>query len=377
MAGRETIILIDNSIAVTGAFKCALQQAKLLREDFNYIFLLPRNSVATPFAQAEGFKVYEVDFREIRKNFFSLISYLPKLFSNTATVRSIIKKENVSIVVVNDFYNLIGAALKMRNVPIKLVTYIRLLPNRIPSPLRKLWVGAALKYSDLIIPVSDAVKDQLPSHLKIKRIYDPVSFPENHQAYELFESSPVKFLYLSNYIRGKGQDIGLRAFGEAYKLNKDIRLVFAGGDMGLEKNKLFRKELEDEVKSTGLEEAVSFLPFVDDIELLIKQHQVLLNCSESESFSMTCAEASFYGLPVITTNSGGPAEIVQHNHSGLVVENKNAEAIKNAILQLADSAELRKQFSDAGKIYVRSKFSMPVFLDTMKKELAKLVNRNL
>ena len=61
---------------------------------------------------------------------------------------------------------------------------------------------------------------------------------------------------------------------------------------------------------------------------------IVLNFSESESFSLTCLEAMFYGRPVIATRSGGPSEIIDHNESGILVDVKDVDAMANAMTNL-------------------------------------------
>ena len=134
-------------------------------------------------------------------------------------------------------------------------------------------------------------------------------------------------------------------------------LRFVGGDMGLEKNKSFKRELEAFVQKHQLEGAVTFESFEPDIEKVIKAADVVLNLSEAESFSMTCAEASYYGVPVIASRCGGPEEIIQHQRTGMLVENGNREQMRTAMLQLAQSPELRKAWGRAARVSMQEHFS--------------------
>jgi glycosyltransferase involved in cell wall biosynthesis len=123
------------------------------------------------------------------------------------------------------------------------------------------------------------------------------------------------------------------------------------------------------VKELGLASVISFNDFTDETEKIIKESDIILNFSEAESFSMTCAEASFYGRPVIATKCGGPEEIIMHNFSGLLVENRNVREMKEAILKLSRNKELREEMGRAGKKFVREKFTE----ETFKKEFSKLL----
>jgi L-malate glycosyltransferase len=365
---KPVVLLIDNSISFTGAFKCALQQADLMKPIYEYVFVLPQESGVIKQVEEQGFRYYTLPMLEIRKDLSALTHYLPRLYRNLNRLQRIVESEFASIVVVNDFYNLLGAGLKLKGWNGKLITHVRFLPSVMPAALRRLWIGLARRYSDYIISVSEAVHQQLPKDRKFVRIYDPVSFPEWDPPKSSWEGG-TKLMYLGNYIPGKGQDLALRAFQLALKRNGSLKLSFVGGDMGLEKNKAFRRRLEEEAREAGIERAVHFLPFTQDVEKRLKASDVVLNFSEAESFSMTCAEACFYGLPVIATRCGGPEEIIVQEETGLLVDNKNIEQMAEAMVRLSASKQLRMEYGTKAREYVKEKFSVERYLTSLKKLL--------
>lgn len=367
------ILIIDNSVAFTGAFKCALNEATILSGKHQFIFILPSKSLLVSALQDKDFKVYTLPLKEINKSVQGILLYPVYLFKNLFALKKIIRKENIDIVQVNDFYNLLGAALKISGSKIKLITYVRFLPSVIPTTLRKIWTHYAQKYSDNVIAVSDAVLQQLPQKKNTIRIYDPVLLEENIVEKQRNHTT-INCLYLANYTRGKGQEHGINAFAKAYKKNKNLRLKFVGGDMGLEKNKQFKKELEKLIEELEMNDVISFHSFNSNAEKEIKQAGILLNFSEAESFSMTCLEAAYYGTPIIATKCGGPEEIIIDNETGLLVEKKNVKEMGDAIVKLADDLELRKQFSEAGKKYVREKFSVENF-ESQFEQMLERINR--
>ncbi|HRO41802.1 MAG TPA: glycosyltransferase family 4 protein [Flavipsychrobacter sp.] len=354
------ILIIDNSVAYTGAFKCALNEADILSDQHNFIFILPQESKVVSILQEKGYCVYTLPLKEISKSLFAIAKYPFYYLKNLLAVKKIVRQEKVEVVQINDFYNLLGAGIKAAGYKGKLITYVRFLPSTLPTPLRKICTNAAQHFSDKVVAVSDAVLKQLPPHDKNIRIYDPVKLSEKIYTEEL-HTNHIQLLYLANFTRGKGQEHAVEAFCKAYKKNKDLRLKFTGGDMGLAKNAAFRSELINRVKKLGLEDVVAFENFATDVESEINSASIVLNFSEAESFSMTCLEASFYGTPVIATKCGGPEEIIAHNETGLLVVKKDVDAMTEAILDLANNPEKRLRFSMRGKQYVREKFSIEVF----------------
>lgn len=364
----KTVLIIENSIAPTGAFRCALQEADLLSGSVRVVFAVPAGSSVIPQLREKGYVYYTLPYREISRSLKAIAGYPFYLLSNLIRLKRIVRREKADVLQVNDFYNLLGAAMKFTGYKGMVLTWVRFLPGVIPAPLRKLWTAAALRYSDRVIAVSDAVKKQLPPHRKVIRVYDPVALEERYASTR--RASPeVACLYLANYIQGKGQEHALEAFSEAFRVHKGLSLHFYGGDMGLDKNKAFRERLHQRVKALDLESSVFLHGFSDDVEKTIKSSDLLLNFSEAESFSLTCLEASYYGVPVIATRCGGPEEIIVDGETGCLVAKGDIAAMREAILFLAGDASARAAYSEAGRKYVRRKFDPESF----RKQLLSMI----
>lgn len=357
---RKLILIVDNSVAVTGAFKAIVHAAGFLKKDFDFLFILPQSSFASAYLKEQGWPYRELPFVEISKKPGNLIRYFPYLIINGIRLKRIAAQSQASIIHVNDFYNLTGIFAKLAGAKVKLVTHVRFMPQRFVPALANTWANLNERFADQVICVSNAVRAFFAESEKVIVIPDPVPEKEIHPEKEV--SGPrqdiIKLLYLSNFIQGKGQNFALEAFKQAYAGNPSLRLTFVGGDMGMEKNKQFRQQLEKEVQRSGLQEVVRFEGFAQDVEAAIKRADILLNFSESESFSLTCLDALYYGTPVIASDCGGPAELFEHGISGLLVPNRDVDRMAKAILALAEDPQLRIRFSQQGKKYVRRKFSL-------------------
>jgi glycosyltransferase involved in cell wall biosynthesis len=123
------------------------------------------------------------------------------------------------------------------------------------------------------------------------------------------------------------------------------------------------------VQALSLQNVVSFTSFNHNIEAEIKSADIVLNFSNSESLSMTCIEAAYFGTPLIATRCGGPEEIIKHKETGLLVAVADIDAMTEAILTLAADKELRLNYAKAGMAYVREKFSKEDFITRFQKML--------
>jgi glycosyltransferase involved in cell wall biosynthesis/ubiquinone/menaquinone biosynthesis C-methylase UbiE len=78
------------------------------------------------------------------------------------------------------------------------------------------------------------------------------------------------------------------------------------------------------------------VPEEKKLELLTNSDFHILN-SNDEGFSVVTAEAILYGVPVIATKCGGPEDFVSET-TGLLIERKNLDELKKAILYMLDNS---------------------------------------
>lgn len=361
MTKKAKIFVVDNSRAVTGALN-ALRHATLPLQESSlaFIYVLPTGSTARAVLETDGYPVYELPFVEISRRKGDLLRYPFALLLNGWRLYRLAQREKAAIIHLNDFYNLTGYVAQALSLGrLRVITHVRFLPQSLVQPLARTWRWLSGRLASRTVCVSQAVGRYFDGVANARVIYDPLPEAERHP---VPTPSPrpeetVQLLYLSNYIQGKGQDLALAAFRQAYLQDVRLRLRFVGGDMGMTKNREFRQHLEAQVQQAGLGGVVKFEGFAADVEQVIKEADILLNFSESESFSLTCLDALFYGTPLIASDCGGPAELFENEQSGLLVPNRDVPAMATAINRLAADAALRAQFATAGRVFVRQKFA--------------------
>lgn len=351
------VLIIDNSLRLTGAFKSIYSVAKCIPH-VRFTIALPAKSKVLDFVDKERVSVINVDFQEISKS-ISILLYLPKLFFNSLKLVRYIKRENVSIVHVNDIYNMSGVVIKLIYPHIRLVYHVRLMPDGYIRSMYNLFVRIVSNSADTLVSVSEAVASELKQRgVESIVIYDAIPEYEKYPIKVVDHiKSTITLLYLANFTPGKGHNFAIEAFARAIAHMSSLKMIMVGGDLGLKKNIRYKVELMEQVKYLNLQDAISFSAFESDVEALIKRVDIVLNFSESESFSLTCLEALWYGTPLIATDCGGPKELFEHEKSGLLVPVKDVERMSSAIVKLASDKQLQSSFSYAGKIYVRSKFN--------------------
>ncbi len=355
-------LVIDNSRAVTGALNAMRHATGPLREQYGlrFEYVLPTGSAGRAVLEADGYVVHELPFVEISRRKADLLLYLPMLLLNGWRLQQLARRRRAGLLHLNDFFNLAGHMARFWSLGrLQVITHVRFLPQTQVQVLARCWAWLAEKFSVRVLCVSQIVGRYFRPLPKVQVIYDPLPGQEKHPVPLVPAVRPdqtMRLLYLSNYIAGKGQNFALAAFAAAYAQQPRLRLHFAGGDMGMAKNQEYKQHLMAEAERLGLAGVISFGSFITDVEAAIKQADILLNFSESESFSLTCLDALFYGTPLIASDCGGPAELFEHGRSGLLVPNRDVPAMTAAIVRLAADPALRQQFAAAGRQYVRHKF---------------------
>ena len=76
-----------------------------------------------------------------------------------------------------------------------------------------------------------------------------------------------------------------------------------------------------------------------------------------EGFGIVYLEAGASGLPVVAAKSGGAAEAVVENETGLLVPPDDPPALTVALSRLLSDPEMRQRFGRAGRRWVESEMN--------------------
>lgn len=361
----KKVLLIDNSQQITGAFRSIRSFIKKLNHRINFYYAV-QEGCWTSIEDIPANRLVKFNFLEIRKN-LSSIGYLPQLIINTLRASALIRSNSIDVVHVNDLYNMVGVCLKFLHPNIKLIYHVRLRRSSYAQNLYSFWVWALKHCADVIICVSNTVeKDAGFSTEKVIIIYDGILESwYNHAISPDHENLHLLFLYVANYIPGKGQDHALRAFDIARREIGNIKLKFIGNTGSIPKNLTYFNKLKQFAQNNGLEEVVEFGDFSPNVSDEMASSDVVLNFSESESFSMVCLEALACKKAIIATRSGGPEEIIRDKINGVLLENRDVLAMGKAIVKLASSPKLRKSFSENAHIDFKTKFNINILAENL------------
>ncbi|MEO8336246.1 MAG: glycosyltransferase family 4 protein [bacterium] len=173
-----------------------------------------------------------------------------------------------------------------------------------------------------------------------------------------FAETPAHFLFVGRLVARKGVDVLLSAFAKVVE-GADAHLTIVGeGDE--------RDRLEEITSSLELRDKVTFTGYIPDDVL----HALIGRCDAlvlpavlgTEGLGVVLIEALTHGKPVIASDSGGIADVVEHERTGLLVPAGDVAALAAAMRRLIDEPNLARALGAAGRAHAETIFSWPVIV---------------
>jgi glycosyltransferase involved in cell wall biosynthesis len=171
----------------------------------------------------------------------------------------------------------------------------------------------------------------------------------------------------------KGQDRMLRAQAILRERGVPMHLVLVGGDSwGLSPE--YAQSLSGLIERLGLGDAVTMTGEVPDADPYVRQLDVLVNASDPEPFGIVLLEGMARGVAVLAVRSGGPAEFIEHERTGLLARSGSPADLADALEPLLRSPELRARIAAAGRERFLSEYTDAAlgkrFFDTFERVIA-------
>lgn len=127
-----------------------------------------------------------------------------------------------------------------------------------------------------------------------------------------------------------------------------------------------RKEIERNVAAAGLHEEVILHGYVksEGVAALLKTSDVLVHPSvpmprgDREGIPVAIMEAMAVALPVVATRVSGIPELVEPEHTGILVEPRSVVGLADAIERVARDEELRVKMGSAGRQKILQEYNL-------------------
>jgi glycosyltransferase involved in cell wall biosynthesis len=119
-----------------------------------------------------------------------------------------------------------------------------------------------------------------------------------------------------------------------------------------------RTELERQIKKIGLVDTVYLLGVKENVADYMSAADLLLLTSDTEGMPGVILEAGWLGLPVVATRVGGVPECVLEGGTGLLVQPDDEVGLVQAVVQLLQQPETRRQMGRRAREFVQERFTI-------------------
>ena len=180
--------------------------------------------------------------------------------------------------------------------------------------------------------------------IKAKPVWNPL--PNN----------PPRVLYVGRLLERKGIRYLIDAMPKVLSEQKAELRIVGDGDL--------RQTLENQALALGLSQNIKFLGFVTN-EKLVEEYA---NCDvfvlpaiedqkgDTEGLGIVMIEALAHQKPVVASKVGGIVDVVKHNQTGLLVAQKDSQALAKAICQILENPDYGQMLGEQGMHDVQTRF---------------------
>lgn len=313
-------------------------------------------------------------FRKKYLNFFGLINRSYNIVKSTVQIIKYIKNNEIDIVYSNTsvIWSGILASYILKR---KSVVHIHEIPYG--NNLYNIVSGFFFKYFvDSIIVVSKKVRDHWAKYCefnKIKIIYNYSEFENEYSQKSGKKKSEYIISNISRIVPQKGIEYFIEISKEMLRLDNKFKFNIIGDTLTNSDNYL--EKLKKTVKNYDLENKIFFKGFKRNIKAQILQSDLILQTPVfPDSLPTVLIDSLSLEKPVVSTDLGGCAEILNYGKNGILVPTKNASACAQIINQYSSDKNLQAKHLKNAKIFLNQNFSSMEFNKRVLDELNRVSN---
>ncbi|MAM27954.1 MAG: glycosyl transferase family 1 [Flavobacteriaceae bacterium] len=173
-----------------------------------------------------------------------------------------------------------------------------------------------------------------------------------------------QFVFIGRFVEKKAPHLLLLAFSKVLVEFPDAQLVCAGDGPLLDSSK-------DLAHALGMNDSVDFVGRINHAtfkeqlrnSIAYVQHSVEAIDGDMEGTPVSILEASGAGLAVISTTHAGIPDVIVHEKTGLLCNERDADAMAQHMLQVLRHPDEAKAMGVAGKNHIAKNFSQKTHLE--------------
>lgn len=177
----------------------------------------------------------------------------------------------------------------------------------------------------------------------------------------------LHLLFLSNLMVSKGVLVLL----DALEILKNKGYSFVCDFVGGETAEIDAVRFKTEVEKRRLDKLVIYdgKQYGADKERFFKQADVFVHPTMDDCFPLVLLEAMQHNLPIVSTDVGGIADIIEDNVNGYVCKTGDADILAQKLSELINDASLRLRMGKSGHEKYKRQYTLELFEANIKKVL--------
>ena len=325
---KKKVIFLTPTMAIGGMQKIFMNLANSLADNFNIKILIARKDDNLSFNELinKRISIKNINCSRLRYSFLKINKYL-------------IKEKPDSLVLASPIFVFIVSLFKIfinKNTNIFLTIHNDLIYlfkrlNPLTYFVNLVYLRIAIYFSNKVILPSHISRNFLRSKFPnrwndIITISNPVFSNKNFYPYCDLKNDKIKIIScIGRLTAEKNYKLAINAFAEIHKqINAKLYIVGEGPDLKL---------LKKLVIELSLSEKIIFKVFVLDLKNIIINSDLILSTSNEESFGNTVLEALSNNVPIVTTNTNGPTEILEYIDPELISKNNTPVSIASSVIR--------------------------------------------
>ncbi len=182
------------------------------------------------------------------------------------------------------------------------------------------------------------------------------------------EEDTIVLGFVGRIAKEKGIDEWLDVF-EELKHKYKLKILLIG--LFEQTNGILGDEVRSKIES---DPDIFFLGRFDDVRPYYSMMDIFVFPSYREGFPNAVLEACSMELPVIATDINGCNEIIDDEINGLLIEPKSRSSLRNALIKLIESPEIRGNMAREGRLRVVNLFKREILFNAIKDEYESFLN---
>lgn len=365
------VLICSSNGDVSGASLSMLRLAKHLRDELNInvSVSVPCEGDIQQIAQKEEIPCYFI--KEVRWTWAVPYGEKPPIKSQVGLIlkkeinrkavkkfKIILKDNNIDVVHINTL-TCHCAALAAHELGIPVVWHIReFLEEDIGVYFwDREYAYELINKSDKIIAISQSIFEKYAKHFSrykliktLNGIDEKTYGIENHR---IFDDANIHLAIIGMVKEAKGQLDLVRALGILNKKGiKNFTLEIVGSG-----DEAYIYKIKHTIAELNISDKVSFTGQVSNVKEVLQRTDIACICSKMEAFGRSTVEAMMAGCLVIGANTGGTAELINNEETGLLYQQGNVESLADKIAFALKHPDVSQSIAKNGNLIARNRYS--------------------